>query len=115
MIAVMMAGRSISQVLDAAQMPDSVRQFVETTFSIIRQGQHHTVAVALYLRARRPNIGHVSAVGGRAAQPVSRPARNIYLSSRRYIQLDEDVHAPLAQQMVRELCADDPDRWLECQ
>ena len=33
----------------------------------------------------------------------------------RHIQLDEEVHAPLAQQMVRELCADDPERWLECQ
>ena len=30
----------------------------------------------------------------------------------RHIQLDEEVHAPLAQQMVRELCADDSDRWL---
>lgn len=33
----------------------------------------------------------------------------------RHIQFDEEVHAPLEQQMVRELCADDPDRWLECQ
>lgn len=30
-------------------------------------------------------------------------------------QLDEEVHAPLAQQMVRELCAADPQRWQECQ
>ena len=33
----------------------------------------------------------------------------------RHIQLDEDTHAPLAHQMVRELCADDPTRWQECQ
>ena len=47
MVAVVAAGCSISQALDATQMPDLVRHFVETTFSIIRQGQHHTVAMAL--------------------------------------------------------------------
>ena len=42
MVAVVAAGRSISQALDATQMPDLVRHFVETTFNIIRQGQSYS-------------------------------------------------------------------------
>ena len=115
MIAVMMAGCSISQVLDAAQIPDSVRQFVETTFSIIRQCLPHAVAAAFTFGREdlipamfRQLVGEL-----RNRFPGQLEIFTYHLGC--HIQLDEDVHAPLAQQMVRELCTDDPDRWLECQ
>ena len=111
----MMAGRSISQVLDAAQMPDSVRQFVETTFNIVRQGQSHVVAAA-------STFGREDLISAMFRQLVGE-LRNLFPDQLetftyyfdRHIQLDEEVYAPLAQQIVRELCADDPDWWLECQ
>ena len=115
MVAAVAAGRSISQALDAAQVPDSVRHFVETTFSIIRQGPPHAVAAAF-------TFGREDLIPAMFRQLVGElhnrfPGQletfTYYLD--RHIQLDEEVHAPLAQQMVRELCADDPDRWLECQ
>ena len=46
LVAAVSAGRSVAQALDAVQVPDSVRQFVDTTFGIIRRGRPHVVAAA---------------------------------------------------------------------
>ncbi|MCC3153893.1 DUF3050 domain-containing protein [Hymenobacter sp. BT770] len=114
LVAAVAAGRTISQALDAAQAPDSVRRFVETTFSIIDAGQPHAVAAAFTFGREdlipamfRQLVGDL-----RDRFPGQLDTFVYYLD--RHIQLDEEVHAPLAQQMVRELCADDPERWLTC-
>lgn len=115
LVAAVAAGRSIGQALGAAEAPDSVRQFVETTFSIIALDKPHAVAAAFTFGREdlipamfRKLVGEL-----RDRFPGQLDTFTHYLD--RHIQLDEEVHAPLAQQMVRELCADDPGRWLECQ
>ncbi|WP_426060658.1 DUF3050 domain-containing protein [Hymenobacter sp. B1770] len=115
LIAALQAGHTLTQALDAARVPDSVRQFVETTFAIIRSGQPHAVAAAFTFGREdlipamfRQLVGEL-----RDRFPGQLDTFTYYLD--RHIQLDEEVHAPLAQQMVRELCADDPDRWIDCQ
>ncbi len=115
LVAVAAAGGSVESALDAAQVPDSVRQFVDTTFSIVQSGAPHTVAAAFTFGREdlipalfRQLVGEL-----RSRFPGQLDTFTYYLD--RHIQLDEEVHAPLAQQMVRELCADDPGRWLECQ
>jgi hypothetical protein len=108
-------GHPLAQALTAAQVPTSVRQFVETTFDIIHSGKPHVVAAAF-------TFGREDLIPAMFRQLVSElrdrfPGQldtfTYYLD--RHIQLDEEVHAPLAQQMVRELCADDPEHWLDCQ
>ena len=108
-------GRTIAQALDAAKVPASVRQFVETTFGVVRSGKPHAVAAAFTFGREdlipamfRQLVGEL-----RDRFPGQLDTFTYYLD--RHIQLDEEVHAPLAQQMVRELCADDPERWQECQ
>jgi len=115
LLAAIRAGRTVTQALDAAQVPDSVRHFVENTFSIIRLGKPYAVAAAFTFGREdlipamfRQLVGEL-----RDRFPGQLDTFTYYLD--RHIQLDEEVHAPLAQQMVRELCADDPERWLECQ
>ena len=115
LVAAVNAGRTIAQALDAAQAPDSVRTFVETTFSIIDSGRTHAVAAAFTFGREdlipamfRQLVGDL-----RDRFPGQLDTFTYYLD--RHIQLDEEVHAPLAQQMVRELCGDNPERWLECQ
>jgi hypothetical protein len=109
------AGHTVKQGLVEANAPDSVRQFVETTFDIIESGQAHAVAAAFTFGREdlipamfRQLVGEL-----RDRFPGQLDTFTYYLD--RHIQLDEEVHAPLAQQMVRELCADDPERWQECQ
>jgi hypothetical protein len=115
LVAAINAGHTITQALDVARVPKSVRQFVETTFTIIRSGQAHAVAAAFTFGREdlipamfRQLVGEL-----RERFPGQLDTFIYYLD--RHIQLDEEVHAPLAQQMVRELCADDPERWLDCQ
>ena len=115
LVAAVAAGRTVSQALADAQAPDSVRQFVETTFRIIQSGQAHSVASAFTFGREdlipdmfRQLVGEL-----RDRFPGQLDTFVYYLD--RHIELDEEVHAPLAQQMVRELCADDPQRWQEAQ
>ena len=115
LVAAIAAGKSLAQALDAAEAPDSARQFVETTFGIIRSGKLHAVAAAF-------TFGREDLIPAMFRQLVDElnsrfPGQldvfTYYLD--RHIQLDEEVHAPLAQQMVRELCANNPEHWLDCQ
>jgi hypothetical protein len=115
LIAAVGAGRTVSQALTDAQAPDSVRQFVETTFRIIQSGKAHSVAAAFTFGREdlipamfRQLVGEL-----RDRFPGQLDTFVYYLD--RHIELDEEVHAPLAQQMVRELCADDPQCWQEAQ
>ncbi|WP_310396234.1 DUF3050 domain-containing protein [Hymenobacter sp.] len=115
LVAAVAAGRPVAQALEAAQAPESVRQFVTTTFGIIQSGKPHTVAAAFTFGREdlipamfRQLVGEL-----RDRFPGQLDTFTYYLD--RHIQLDEEVHAPLAQRMVRELCGDDPERWMECQ
>ena len=115
LVAAVAAGYSVEQALTAAKAPASVRQFVETTFGIIRAGKPHAVAAAFTFGREdlipamfRQLVGEL-----RDRFPGQLDTFTYYLD--RHIQLDEEVHAPLAQQMVRELCADDPECWQESQ
>lgn len=115
MVAAVAAGRTIPQALAEAEAPDSVRQFVETTFSIINSGKAHAVAAAFTFGREdlipamfRQLVGEL-----RTRFPGQLDTFVYYLD--RHIQLDEEVHAPLAQQMVRELCGENPEYWQEAQ
>lgn len=115
LLAAVMAGRAVGQALDAAQVPGSVRQFVSATFDIIRSGQAHVLAGALTF-GRKDLIPHSfrEVVAGLNQQMTGQ--LNLFLHYvDRQIRLEESSHMPLAQELVRELCGDDPDRWQDCQ
>lgn len=96
-------------------MTDLVRYSVETTFSILRQGQPHAVAIAFTFGCENLIPAMFRQLVGELHNRFPGQLRTFTYYLDCYIQLDEEVHVPLAQQMVRELCADNPDRWLECQ
>lgn len=115
LVAAIAAGRTVSQALTEAQASASVREFVETTLDIINSGKPYAVASAF-------TFGREDLIPAMFRQPVGKLRDRFpgqldtfvyYLDH--HIELDEEVHAPLAEQMVRELCGDDPIRWQECQ
>ncbi len=115
LVAAVAAGRTVAQALTEAQAPASVREFVETTFDIIDSDMPHAVAAAFTFGREdlipamfRQLVGEL-----RDRFPGQLDTFVYYLD--RHIELDEEVHAPLVEQMVRELCGDDPTRWQECQ
>jgi pyrroloquinoline quinone (PQQ) biosynthesis protein C len=88
-----------------------VQEFVKQTFAVIAAGQPHAVAAA-FTFGREDVIPdmfrHLVADLGRRF-PGQLDTFIYYLN--RHIELDEENHAPLAQQMVRDLCGTDPARW----
>ncbi|MBF9222273.1 DUF3050 domain-containing protein [Hymenobacter ruricola] len=114
LVAAVADGCTIDRALDAAKAPDSVREFVLTTFDIIRVGRPHAVAAAFTFGRENlmPDMFRHRVADLRARFPGQLETFSYYLTRRQPV---EDARAPLAQKMVRELCADDPERWLEAQ
>ncbi|MBT9393343.1 DUF3050 domain-containing protein [Hymenobacter sp. NST-14] len=108
-------GASVADALAAADAPASVREFVLDTFRLIDSGQTHAVAAAFTFGREDviPDMFRHLVHDLRQRFPGQLDTFTYYLD--RHIQLDEEVHTPLAQQMVRELCADNPQRWIEAE
>lgn len=115
LLAALSAGATLAHALDAAHVPSSVRQFVNTTFSVIEQGEPHMLAGAITF-GRKDLIpsGFRDVVVALSHQYPGQLDTFLYYLDRQ-IALEESVHMPLAQQMVRGLCGDDPERWHDCQ
>jgi hypothetical protein len=111
LLAALGEGASVPAALAAAQAPVAVQEFVKQTFAVIAAGQPHAVAAA-FTFGREDVIPdmfrHLVADLGRRF-PGQLDTFIYYLN--RHIELDEETHAPLAQQMVRDLCQADAQRW----
>ena len=111
LLAALAAGASVPDALAAAQAPAAVRVVVGHTFEVITSGQPHLVAAAFTFGREDviPDMfrGLVADLNRRF--PGQLATFSYYLN--RHIELDEDHHAPLAQQMVADLCGTDPARW----
>lgn len=115
LLAAIEAGASVKEGLDVARVPQSVRQFVDTTFSVIDLGHAHILAGALtFGRKDLIPAGFRHAVDRLRPQFPDQLETFLYYLDRQ-ISLEASVHMPLAQQMVRGLCGDDPERWHDCQ
>jgi len=111
LLAALAEDASVPGALAAAQAPAAVQEFVKQTFAVIAAGQTHAVAAA-FTFGREDVIPdmfrHLVADLGQRF-PGQLDTFIYYLN--RHIQLDEETHTPLAQQMVRDLCGTDPQRW----
>jgi hypothetical protein len=111
LLAALAQGESVPAALAAAQAPAAVQDFVNHTFAVIAAGQPHAVAAAFTFGREDviPDMFRnlVADLGQRFPGQLS---TFIYYLNR-HIELDEDHHAPLAHQMVRDLCGTDAQRW----
>lgn len=115
LLAALAQGATVAEALQAADAPASVREFVLDTFRIIDSGQPHAVAAAFTFGREDviPDMFRHLVHDLRQRFPGQLDTFTYYLD--RHIQLDEEVHTPLAQQMVRDLCADDSSRWQQAE
>lgn len=113
LLAALAEGASVPAALVAAQAPASVQEFVRHTFSVIASGQPHAVAAA-FTFGREDVIPDMfrSLIADLGQRFPGQLDTFIYYLNR-HIELDEDHHAPLAHQMVRDLCGTDAARWRE--
>ncbi|RPD46984.1 DUF3050 domain-containing protein [Hymenobacter sediminis] len=113
LLAALAEGNTVREALVKAQAPASVQEFVLDTFRIIESGKPHAVAAAFTFGREDviPDMFRHLVHDLRQRFPGQLDTFTYYLD--RHIQLDEEVHTPLAQQMVRELCGTDAQRWQE--
>jgi len=106
-------GKSVDSALDQAQVHVSVKYFVRNTFRIINSGQTHAVAAAFTFGREDliPDMFRHLIADLSERFPGKLDTFIYYLD--RHVQLDEEVHTPLALQMVSELCGEDEDKWQE--
>ncbi|WP_324672001.1 DUF3050 domain-containing protein [Hymenobacter sp. GOD-10R] len=114
-LAALAAGNSVEASLAQADVPASVREFVLSTFAIIDLGQPHATAAAFTFGREDviPDMFRHLVSDLNARFPGQLDTFTYYLN--RHIELDEEVHTPLAQQMVRELCGDAAERWQQAE
>ncbi|RYU81618.1 DUF3050 domain-containing protein [Hymenobacter persicinus] len=107
-------GESVEQALLLADAPYAVQQFVLSTFHVINSGNPHAVAAAFTFGREDviPDMFRHLIADLSQRFPGQLDTFIYYLD--RHIQLDEEVHTPLAEQMVRELCGSDAQRWDDC-
>jgi hypothetical protein len=113
LLAALAAGADVEAALAAADAPATVRAFVRQTFAVIESGQAHAVAAAFTFGREDviPAMFRHLVHDLRLRFPGQLDTFTYYLD--RHIELDEEAHAPLAQQMVRELCGTDEARWAQ--
>ena len=106
-------GKSVKQALELSGADAEVCRFVAHTFEIINEGKNHKIAAAF-------TFGREDVIPAMFREIVkeldeSSPGKledfKYYLD--RHIALDEEVHTPLAMQMIAELCGDNETYWEE--
>ncbi|MDX5423637.1 MAG: DUF3050 domain-containing protein [Hymenobacteraceae bacterium] len=104
-------GKSVDSALDHAQVHVSVKCFVRHTFRIINSGKTHAIAAAFTFGREDliPDMFRSLVADLNERFPGKLDTFLYYLD--RHVQLDEEVHTPLALQMVSELCGDDDEKW----
>ena len=111
MVDAVRSGKPAGDALDAVAIPQSTRDFVQTTLQTAREGAVHEVAasflhgredlVPVMFRRILATLGADPSVGGAAFR--------CYLE--RHVDVDEHDHSPMAQQLLRSLCAEDATKW----
>ena len=113
MVKSVMEGHSVNLALDQSGIHDSVKSFVRNTFRVIHSGKPHVTAAAFTFGREDliPDMFRSLIADLNERFPGKLNTFIYYLD--RHVQLDEEVHTPLALQMVSELCGDDDEKWQE--
>lgn len=107
-------GISIFDALTGSDLPDSIKQFLNFTFSLIKEGKPHKIAAAFtYGREELIPDMFTSILKNIQENFPDKDLSKLIYYFERHIELDGDEHGPMAMQMVEELC-DSEEKWKEC-
>jgi hypothetical protein len=106
-------GLQVHEALEQLSIHHSVKEFVTNTFKIAMSGKTHEVAAAFTFGREDliPDMFRNLIADLNTRFPGKLNTFIYYLD--RHVQLDEEVHTPLALQMVSELCGNDDKKWQE--
>ena len=104
----------IFSAINSSNTPIEVKEFLEFTFKIIKEGKPHKVAAAFTFGRENliPSMFTAILKNFQKNFPEQDISKLIYYFER-HIELDEDEHGPMALEMVTELAENDPEKWQE--
>ncbi|PCH65737.1 MAG: heme oxygenase [Bacteroidetes bacterium] len=108
------SGEKLKTSLHNTKIPKPVREFVEFTFDIIETNKPHKIAAAFTFGREDliPDMFNELIQNLDEKFPNDLTKLIYYLD--RHIEVDAEVHGPMAMEMIRELCENNPEKWQEC-
>ena len=109
------AGNDVFVALETCGAPPEAIAFVRDTFSVIEEGQLHSIAAA-FTFGREDLIPEMFKGFVRELNQELRGQLETFLwYLERHIEVDGEEHGPMALRMIAELCGDDAKKWAEAE
>jgi hypothetical protein len=102
-------GKSVQVALNNLPIPRTTKAFVLSTIKAT-QGSTHEVA-ATFLLGREDVIPSMFRRILNSLDDANLECQELSLYLERHTHLDEDVHGPMGEQLLRNLCGDDDHKW----
>ena len=108
------SGQDLRTALLQLTTPTSVKEFVLFSFDTIETKEPHKIAAA-FTFGREDLIPDMfsALVTNLNTKSTDKLNKLIYYLDR-HIEIDAEVHGPLAMQMIEELCGNDKNKWNDC-
>jgi hypothetical protein len=106
-------GNDIFDIIDQADLPAHVADFLHFTFRIIEEGKTHKIAaVFTFGREDLIPVMFISMIK-KMNRNIDQDFDQIIYYFERHIEVDGDSHGPMALEMIKNLCGTDPIKWDE--
>ncbi len=106
----------IDRAARASGVPDHIREFLNFTFDLIREGADHKIAAAFTFGRENLIPDLFISILNQTKEGTDSPRYPKFLYYiERHIEVDGDEHGPLSLLMVEELCGADATKWREAE
>ena len=106
------SGNSVLSSINNVKLDRNIQDFIELTFKIIQTGKIHLIASA-FTFGREDIIPEMFIEILDKVDPKNSQCNKLKYYLDRHIEIDGDLHGPLSQKMVEELCGNSSKKWNE--